>query len=120
RDIDSLSLHDALPIFLSNGLRLYKNLSLGVTVGYLFGSIKEEISTQVRTQKQVNDTTTASFLSNTVLTTNRLTAGDIYLLGGLVYRLPLSNNRGVNVGVTYEVGGDRSEEHTSELQSREN
>lgn len=94
-------------VFLSNGLRLYKNLSLGVTVGYLFGSIKDEISTQVRTTKQVNDTTTASFLSNTVLTTNRLTAGDLYLLGGLAYRFPINNNTGVNVGLTYEMGGDK-------------
>lgn len=105
-------------VFLSNGLRLYKNLSLGVTVGYLFGSIKEEISTQVRTQKQVNDTTTASFLSNTVLTTNRLAAGDIYLLGGLAYRLPLSNNRGVNVGVTYEVGGDKDAKLFQNIRNR--
>lgn len=93
-------------VFLSNGLRLYKNLSVGLTVGYLFGSIKDEISTQVRTTKQVNDTTTASFVSNTVLTTNRLTAGDLYLLGGLAYRFPINNITGLNVGLTYEMGGD--------------
>ena len=94
-------------VFLSNGLKLYKNLSVGVTVGYLFGSIKEEISTQVITTQQVNDTITTSTLSNAVLATNRLTAGDIYLMGGLAYRLPLGNNTGVNVGMTYEMGGEK-------------
>ncbi len=94
-------------VFLSNGLRLNKNLSVGLTVGYLFGSIRDEVSTQVRTTKQINDTTTTNILSNAVLTSNRLTAGDIYLLGGVAYRVPLSNNKGVNVGVTYEMGGNK-------------
>lgn len=94
-------------MFISNGLKIHKNFSVGLTVGYLFGSIKDEVTTQVRTQKKTSDSTTVNLLSNVVLTGTRLTMGDIYLLGGAVYRLPLSTNTSLNMGLTYELGGEK-------------
>lgn len=93
--------------FISNGLKIHKNFSLGLTVGYLFGSIKDEITTQVRTEKEIDNSTTTSFLSNVVLTSTRLTIGDLYLLSGAAYRLPLSKNTALNMGLTYELGGEK-------------
>lgn len=94
-------------VFMSNGLKITKNLSAGFTLGYLFGSIKNEVATQVSTEREINDSTTINIFSNSVTTGKRLTIGDLYFMGGLAYRMPLNEKTALNAGVTYEIGGEK-------------
>lgn len=106
-------------LFISNGFKLNKNFSLGLTVGYLFGSIKDQVENSLFTNRMVEvreivggDTVTSTvpreFQSGGAVSTERLTVGNMYLMGGVAYRMFLNKTSAVNVGLTYEVGGEQS------------
>ena len=100
-------------VFLSNGVKINKNFSVGLTVGYLFGSIKDEVTTVVKSprviERDLSDggDTTIFALSNQALLTQRFTMGDVYIMGGAAYRIPLKKQTFLNLGVTYELGGQK-------------
>ncbi len=104
-------------LFVSNGFRLNKNLSFGLTVGYLFGSIKDQVDNTLFTSRMVEvreivngDTVTSNvpreFQAGGAVSVERLTIGNVYLMGGLAYRMFLTKTSALNVGVTYEMGGE--------------
>ena len=62
--------------FLSSGFKITKRFSAGFTIGYLFGSIKNEVATQVQ-----NDSLSLP-IGFPAVVTDRLTIGDLYLMGG--------------------------------------
>lgn len=100
-------------LFVSNGFRLNKNLSLGLTVGYLFGSIKDQVDNRLYTAR-LEDVRPDSVVviepvyrpSGGAISTERLTIGNMYLMGGLAYRMFLTKTSALNLGVTYEMGGE--------------
>lgn len=104
--------------FISNGIKINKNFSVGVTVGYLFGSIKDQVENRLFTQRLVevfevvDGDTIFSNVSREqqdggTVSTERLTIGNLYITGGLAYRMLLTKTSALNLGLTYELGGEK-------------
>ena len=101
--------------FVSNGFKINKNFSIGLTVGYLFGSIKDQVQNTIYTQRlfevpltdSTSEVRSLEQAGGGAVSTERLTIGNLYLKGGLAYRMLLTKTSALNLGLTYEVGGEK-------------
>jgi hypothetical protein len=114
--------------FVSNGFKINKNFSVGVTVGYLFGSIKDEVENRLFTQRlvEVNEIVNGDTITSIVpreqqnggtLSTERLTIGNLYVTGGIAYRMLLTKTSALNLGLTYELGGENGARQYQNIRS---
>lgn len=93
--------------YFATGLKLFKGMSIGFRAAYLFGSIKKETEFFVtNTSYQTADAASSSF-------------SDVGFGFGAAYSLELTENeKYINFGVTYDIGGDRNVTKLEELERR--
>jgi len=80
--------------YFSNGIRLYKNLTIGVKASYIFSSIIKEST------YQVTDSLSPTLTERTLY--RRTNASDIMFSAGIAYRHTLKNKTSINYGATYD------------------
>lgn len=92
--------------YAATGVKLFKGLSAGVRVSYLFGNITEEVSTSFNTDTVATPSYEAHFLE-------RASFSDVLFTGGLAYQKFLGSStdaqrRFISAGLTYELEKDLS------------
>ena len=85
--------------FFSNGVRIYKGLTVGVTGSYLFGGIDRNAYTQLQD-------TAATTSPQRVILNERTNYSDVMFRGGLSYRQPLGKKANVTAGLVYGLQTD--------------
>jgi len=81
-------------VYISNGVRVNKYISLGVKGSYLFGSRLEEIETRLAEDNSPLSTVTTKFY-------DRLTYSDVNLTGAAAFTIPIKNDKQIIIAGTY-------------------
>jgi hypothetical protein len=99
--------------FISNGIRIYKGLSIGFQANYNFGSINtESVSTII-------DNQTTTFGSYVIAIYDQNAFSDFSYKTGLSYALKVSKNAFLNFGATYDLEANLGAQRFRAIQRRD-
>lgn len=101
--------------FIGNGIKINKNFSVGVTAGFLFGSVNDETTTNVYSFEDRVITVDGEdsvvqnvVLNNTAIYTERTSISDFTFTTGIAYKGKLKEKTFLNLGIIYELGGEKN------------
>lgn len=111
--------------FIGNGVKINKNFSVGFKAGFLFGSVKDETITAVSTLEdrlvdvgEGEDSVIQIVVpNNSAVFTERTSLSDFTFSTGLAYKGKLKEKTFLNLGVVYELGGEKNSKQLESLKN---
>ena len=95
-------------VYISNGVKINKYVSLGIKGSYLFGTRLEETETRLADNNSPLSNVTTKFY-------DRVTYSDVNLTGAAAFTIPLENQKQITIAGTYSLDADINTNKFSKL-----